>query len=95
MDVPVVATQDLTKRYGRQFAALSDMTLEVRKGKGPGTPKSEWGGQGRRSSACLIGMLYPDLRPRHGGWLRPVAARAGVADVSSPSCPEKSASLAT
>lgn len=57
MDVPVIATQGLTKRYG-QFAALSDMTLEVRKGEVLGLLGPNGAGK-TTFIRLLIGMLYP------------------------------------
>ncbi|SIO57574.1 ABC-2 type transport system ATP-binding protein [Singulisphaera sp. GP187] len=57
MDEPVIATQGLTKRYGR-FTALSDVTLEVRKGEVLGLLGPNGAGK-TTFIRLLLGMLYP------------------------------------
>src|SRR4051812_37364796 len=57
MDEPVIATQGLTKRYGN-LVALSDVTLDVRKGEVLGLLGPN--GSGKTTLIrLLLGMLYP------------------------------------
>jgi beta-exotoxin I transport system ATP-binding protein len=57
MDEPVITTQGLTKRYGT-LAALSDVTLDVRKGEVLGLLGPN--GSGKTTLIrLLLGMLYP------------------------------------
>ena len=57
MDEPVIATRGLTKRYGR-LTALSDVTLEVRKGEVLGLLGPNGAGK-TTLIRLLLGMLYP------------------------------------